>query len=266
MKKKVKPYIKYILLFFYFLFCLIISYSILRNDTFVNYGFSYAIRNGEIPYKDFNLVIPPFSPFLYSLFLIFNKSILSYYIAQAFLLTLFSAFIFKILGENKGFLFLLIMCLPFPISFASTIFPGYNFLAFFLLIILIYLEKEKKDDRLIGIILGLCFCTKQTIGIAFLLSNIYYLITNKKKFFKRISFFFIPIFLLVLYLICTKSLYSFIDLCFLGLLDFGSTNSYKDPFYLVILIIFLIICLLKIKNNKTNIINYYILGFLFTYY
>ena len=58
----------------------------MRGDTYVNYGFSYAILQGEIPYIDFNLVIPPFSPFFYSIFLIFSKSILCFYLGQAILL------------------------------------------------------------------------------------------------------------------------------------------------------------------------------------
>ncbi len=254
-----KKYLKYILLFLYFSVCLIICYTVFRNDTFVNYGFSYAISRGEIPYRDFNLVVPPLSPLIYSIFLLFNKSILTYYLTQAFFLTVFSYFIFKLLG-NKGYLFLLLMMLPFPIAFVSCMYPGYNFLVFFLLIVLIYLEKEKKSDLLIGLIIGFIFCTKQTLGVL-VLPNIYFLFKDRKKFGKRALGFLIPVGVMFLYLLITKSLYQFIDLCFLGLFDFNNSNSYVNIFYLIVLIVSIGLVLFKIINNKKNIINYYVLFF-----
>ena len=37
------------------------------DDELYNYGFSYNIINGLVPYKDFNMIIPPLFSYLYAL-------------------------------------------------------------------------------------------------------------------------------------------------------------------------------------------------------
>ncbi|MBR3049429.1 MAG: hypothetical protein IKG58_02600 [Bacilli bacterium] len=258
--KKYKPNIKYIIFFIYFFLCLVFFFTTSRGDTFVNYGFSYAIRLGQIPYKEFNMIITPLSPFIYSISLILSKSIIFYYLFQSLLLTITTYFLFKLL-DKKAWIFLLLWIVPYPVAICSTLFPGYNFLCFLLLIILFYLEENKKSNYLIGIILGLLFCTKQTIGIALFIPTIYYLFKDRKKIIERFIGYITPIFILFIYLLLTNTFTTFIDLCFLGLLDFSNSNNQFDIFYLV-LFIFSIIYLIRnvIKNN--NIISYYSLLFI----
>lgn len=259
--ERIKPYLKYIYLFVFFFLCLLFFYTVNKGDTYVNYGFSYAISKGEVPYRDFNMVIPPAAPFVYAFFLFFSKSIIFYYMGQAILLSILFFYLFKLLGE-KAWLFLLGMLVPFPIAMSTTIFPGYNFLVFLLLIIIIYCEKRKKSDLLIGLLLGLVFCTKQTVGISLFIPSLYYLWKNPKKFFTRLGGYLIPVFILFFYLIFTGSLGAFIDLCFLGLFDFGSSNRSTDYFYLVLLVLSIIYLIRKIIKDKKNILYYYALCFL----
>ena len=87
--KKVLSCSKYLFLFLFFFVALVVFFNIQRGDTYVNFGFSYAISRGEIPYLDFNLVIPPLAPYLYSIFLFFSKSILVFYLEQALLIFIF---------------------------------------------------------------------------------------------------------------------------------------------------------------------------------
>ena len=61
-----KSNLKYLFLLIYFFYCLVLAYNLIRGDSYVNFGFSYAITRGEVPYVDFNLVIPPLAPWLYS--------------------------------------------------------------------------------------------------------------------------------------------------------------------------------------------------------
>ncbi|MBQ6323263.1 MAG: hypothetical protein IJI22_00335, partial [Bacilli bacterium] len=165
---KKKELIKYILLFFFFFASLVFIFTLSRGDTFVNYGFSYAISRGEIPYKDFNMIITPFAPFLYSIGLFVCKNILVYYFEQAFLLTCMFYLLEKLIGK-KSILFLLFLIVPYPVAMVSTVFPGYNFLLVFMFILFIYCFKNNCSDYLLGIILGLIFCTKQTIGLVLFL-------------------------------------------------------------------------------------------------
>ena len=251
-------WIKYIFLTIFFFISLVFTFSLFRGDTFVNYGFSYAISLGEIPYKDFNMVITPFSCFLYSLGLLIHKSILVYYLEQSILLVILFILLKKLL-DKKVYLFFLFICIFWPVSFPTVLFPGYNFISFLLLILLVYWEEEKKSPYLIGIILGLLFCTKQTIGIALFIPSIIYLWKNKTIFLKRFIGFLIPIILLCLYLLLTNSIKEWFDLCFLGLFSFGNKNSSISILNLLFLLFGLIYLLYRIRKEKKNSIHYYFL-------
>lgn len=104
MKKWLKRNLKYFFLFIFFYICIQFVYQSYNMDTYANYAFSYGILKGQIPYNDFNLLIPLFSPFFYSIGLLFSHSSLFFYIEQALLLTLLSAFFFKVLSNKAWFL------------------------------------------------------------------------------------------------------------------------------------------------------------------
>ena len=261
-KSNVKNGIKYILLFVLFLLTLLFFYIPFRMDTYANYGFSYGIANLQIPYKEFNLIIPLFGPFLYSILLFINKSILCYYIEQSFFLVLFCYYLFKLLKE-KAWLIIVSMFCPFIFCFAYCLFPGYNFLILFEFVLLLYLEKNNKDDKWIGIIAGLTILTKQNIGFfVFLVSIIYPFFHNKKKSLTRFLFGMIPILIFLLYLIFTKSLYSFINLCFLNMKEFSGNFQVTNLYLFLAIFSILILFLQFIKNPSKNISYFYLLAYL----
>jgi hypothetical protein len=101
------------------------------------------------------------------------------------------------------------------------------------------------------------FCTKQSIGLIVFLPTIYYLFKNRKKFIKMFIGYITPIVLLLIYLLITNSLNSFINLCVLGLFDFSNSNSSYSIYYLILFIIGIIYMLYKIFINKNNISLYY---------
>ena len=257
--KFVVCYGKYILLFFFFFYCLVIAYNMFFGDSIVNYGFSYAISRGQIPYKDFNMVIPIFSPFLYSIPLIFIRSSLVYYITQAILLVFLFVLLFELLKE-KSYLFLPLIFLGYPIPIVTAIFPGYNFLLFLFIILLIYLEKNNSNDYIIGIIIGFSILTKHTIGIFLMLPSLFY-INNIKKIGKRILGCLIPITIFIIYLLLSNTFIEFFDFCILGLFDFASKNSFFNTklclIVFVVCFVYFIYCILK---DKKNITNYYLLS------
>ena len=260
MIEKIRNNAKYIFFFCFFFFSLVFFYNLIRGDSYVNYGFSYAISRGEIPYVDFNLVILPFAPFLYSIFLYIEPSILTFYLEQALLLTIFFFFLFKVI-KNNTWLYFIILCIPYPVAMVSIIFPGYNFLLLFFFLLLIYCEVNKKSDYLIGILLGLAFLTKQTVGGLLFLVSFVYLFKNYRKFFKRIVAFLIPVLVIFLMLIVNGSFFKFFDLCFLGLFDFGKDNLSIDWFYFVVFIICFILLIIRITKKPKDISNYYLLLF-----
>lgn len=260
MRENKKLIFQYVFLFLFFFFSLVFFFNVSRGDTYVNFGFSYAIARGEVPYLDFNMVIPPFSPWFYSIFLLFSKSILVYYAGQALLLTILFSFLFKLLGK-KAWIYLTLIFMPFPISMNTILFPGYNFLLLFLLVIVIYCEKERKSDYLIGFLLGLLFLTKQTVGGLLFLVSFYYLFQDYKKVLKRIIGFLIPTMFSFFVLLIEGCFQEFLDLCFLGLFDFGNSNFNFDLFYLIVFVLGLILVIIRIVKKPKDISNYYVLLF-----
>lgn len=250
-------YLKYVIIFLLFFYILIIPYNMYFEDTIVNYGFSYALSIGEIPYNDFNLIIPLFSPFIYSLVLLINKSIVSVFLLQSLFLTILYSLLEKKL-KNKIYLLFLLILFNYPLGLASFLFPGYNFLLYLLLFLIIYLE-EYNNDYLIGFLIGLAIITKHTIGVFFIIPSIIFYYKDLKRIFKRISTMVIPIFIFLIYLIITKSLNNFINLCILGLFDFASNNNHINYLLLVIGLICLLYILYVIIIDRKNITNYYLL-------
>lgn len=249
--KNLKVIIKYVLMFCIFLFSTLII-SPINQDEVWNYGFSYNIYKGLVPYRDFNMVLTPFYPMFMSLFLhIFGKGILSIHIANAGILCFCSYLLFK-MYDKKAYLIIIL----FFISFFN--FPNYNYFLAVLTIILIYLEKmqdnKKYTDYIIGIILGCLILTKQTVGACVLIGSLL-CASDKSKIRKRILGCSIPIIIFIIYLLTTNSYRQFLDLCVFGLLDF-SKNSQGFNGYTVVTILLLLFNLYVIVKEKNKIAYY----------
>lgn len=247
------------ILLFTFLFLVIITWNLilipLNLDEIWNYGFSHNIYKLLVPYRDFNMIITPFYPFLISIFFhIFGSSMLVFHIINALILVGGLYLLEKII-KDKFLLIFILLFIPLPICF-----PNYSLFMFCLLIVLIYLEINKGNDYLIGFILAISFLTKQSVGLFLILPSIYYLF-DKKKIFKRIISFIIPNIIFLIYLIITNSLYKFFDLCLFGLFDFARENGHFNIFFVLTFIISIFIILYLIYKDRRNISNYYVLAF-----
>lgn len=254
LKDNYKIILKYIFLFSLFLIWNIFIQQ-LNADEIWNFGFSYGIYKGEIPYVDFNMVIPLFFPFLFAIpFFIFGPNMLIFHIQNALILTFTCYLLFKMLDKRAWYI---ILFLFIPLS---VIYPSYNILLFVLFILIIYLEENKGNDYLIGLILGFLFLTKHTVGLVMLLPSFYY-IKDKNKILKRICSFSIVMMVFFIYLILTNSIAKFLDLCVFGLFDFTSSNLGNHILYYFIFLILIVVDILLIKKDVKDIKNYYVLAF-----
>ena len=252
-----KRYKSLILIIFLFLLFLLFNLTLLPTnlDEIWNYGFSHNLYSGLIPYKDFNMVITPFYPFIMSLgFHIFGSSMLVFHIEHAIILICLCVLLFLLIDKKAWFIVALML---FPVNVS---FPSYNIFLYFLLVLIIYLEKEKKSDYLIGFLLGLCVLTKHSVGLCLLLPSLYY-IKDLKKVGRRFLGFIVPLFVFIIYLIITKSIIPFIDLCILGLFDFASENGKTFNIYFLLFIIMIGITIYFIVKDRKNLVNYYVLAF-----
>ena len=250
--KKYK-YIKYLLFFLFFLLCLII-FGYNDADIMWNYGMAHAIRIGEIPYKDFNIISTPLYAFIMSLGLFISDTYIMFLIEQSILCTIFIYLLEKYLGEKYILLFIAI-CFPIFIF----IFPTYNFLVALIVLLLLIFEKEEKPDWQIGILLGLLFLTKHTVGGVFILLSVISTL-NIKKGLTRILYTIIPCLVFLLYLLITKSLYSFIDLSILGLFDFGKNNKSISIVLMTLCLIVFIYTIYSFFKYKKDYKNFYLLA------
>ena len=248
---------------YFFIFVIVLLFNLICSpvnlDEIWNYGFSNNLYRGLLPYLDFNMVIPPFYPWLMSLpFYLFSSNMLVFHVTNAVFVT-GCLFLLEKMYQDKMWIFFLFFFFP-----VNATFPNYNLFLFILLVVLCYLEKVIVSKYLwshylVGFLLGIVILTKHTIGIVLLLPSLYY-VKEKEALLKRMIGCLVPVLIFTISLVISGSFSSFINLCILGLFDF----SYNSEFFTIYVFFFLIILfstIYFIKKNPKDIINYYVLCF-----
>lgn len=247
---KAKKLIIYLVLSFLIFSIYQLIFSTSTMDEIWNYGFSYNIAKGAIPYRDFNMVILP----LYSIIMSIPLKLFS---NNLFCFKLFNAFVFAIIiyiSTNKNAFISLII---YMYILSCNPFCSYNTFICVILMFILYYEKSnfKYKNEVIGILLGCILATKQNIGIVLFIP---YILHSKKKI-KPIIYYLIPITVICIYLIFNNALFECIDYCFLGLSNFK--ENFRVFSYIFLLFTILICCYLIFKYIKTKDINYLYLLF-----
>ena len=151
--------------------------------------------------------------------------------------------------------------LLFTIFPLNIIMPNYNLLLLVLFFIILYLEKNNKNDYLIGFLIGLSFLTKQSVGIFLIIPSILFYFKDYKKLLKRVIAFIIPCVIFLIYLLISKSLYYFLDLCLFGLLDFNDLNGGRFIFLTIVSILIFLYLVSLFVRKKGNIYYCYLMCF-----
>lgn len=251
-----KKVIKYVFVFICSL--VFLNFIPFDLDEIWNYGFMHSMYSGLVPYRDFNMVVTPFFPLLFSLpFHLFGSNLLVVNVCQSLLIVLTYVLLEKLIGDKANIL-LLLMFFNYDMMYAS-----YNYFIFFLFLSLLYLEKNKSNDYVIGIVIGLAVLTKQSVGGLLAIVSLYYVFKEKdfKKLVKRVIGAMLPVGLFLIYLAVTGAFADFVNLCILGLFDFG-TNNYVGVRALVLGYILLIgVVIYFIVKRRDSIDKYYVLAF-----
>lgn len=238
MKKNIIIY-----LCFLFLLLLIALTSQVELDGIWGYGFSYNIATGLLPYKDFNMVIGPLYPILFSPFMyLFGNYFYLFEIEHCLLYALVFTFLYNKIGKNSLFILLLYgACL--------TIF-GYNLFCVMLMISILLLIDSSFRHRevFIGIIIGIILMTKQNIGLFLSLAFLFSSKNKTKSFFSLL----IPIVPTITYLLINNIFFNYIDFCYFGMGNFLSNIStdFVSIFPYIIFIIPLVKDYIKKRNTK----------------
>ena len=158
----------------------------------------------------------------------------------------------------------------------------YNYAILFIVLVLIYVELKYKNystryNLLIGLLAGLTILLKQSTGIIISVITVLYLLAEKrdKQTLKAVAYrvcgVLIPCIILLIYLLATNSMSSFIDYCVLGIGTFKNSISYLKllrggdltailgmiaPLTLVVLLVINIINIKRkvIKTKESNLI------------
>ena len=247
MKKKI---IKIVIFLLLFVLGIVYLYYMrpMVDDELYNYGFGYNILKGRIPYLDFNMIIPPIFPYIVSFFMkIFGNYLLVYHGLLVLLIVSITYLAFKKIGYLSIVLYIFMLIYPYT---------GYNLFGLFLFMILLSISSKnmKYQDMIEAMLISLMFLTKQTLGLLVIPSFIY---SKHKK--KTVGIYLVSVAVLFLYLYLEKSIWNFFDYCFLGMLDFSSSNGKTSPLLIGEIVIILVLLAFLVKRKEK--VYFYILCF-----
>ena len=269
-------------------------------DEIWNYNTANAFAMGLIPYKQVSMITTPLLPMVNSIFLkIFFNGIITYRVVMGIIFSLIVLFIYLIIRELSNKRLLSYICAFFMGTLLIKNFLlDYNYL--FLLIVLMIAFLEVRDlnknenfnfnhNLCVGLLTGLAFLTKQTIGLLLIIVVIFEVFIYMKKtgfdlkitkFIKligiRIFGMMIPITMFLIYLGVNGAFNDFINYAIKGVKEFSNSIPYYRLFdsndkvvsiisrlfiivYIPLFITFILECI-KNKKMKDELMNIYILA------
>lgn len=244
---------------FFFIICFLLlmifsSFAFdLNGDTIWNFGFSYNITRGLIPYIDFNMVIGPFYNLFISIFLkLFGNYLITFNIINSLLFSCILLFVFKKIGWKA-------LIIPLYLGLIPCIFSYNTFCSLLIILILILLDSNFKYKFFyVGLIIGAIMMTKHNVGIFLMLINLLVIHEKREKILSMFGYT-IPIIVVVIYLILNNALYEYINFCYLGLGSF--MNNFRIDIFSVFLLLLVDAWLIKRYLCMKNIKILYLLIF-----
>lgn len=269
-------------------------------DEIWNYNTANAFAMGLIPYKQVSMITTPLLPMINSIFLkiVFN-GIITYRVVMGIIFALIVLFIYLIIRELSSKGLLSYICAFFIGTLLINKFLlDYNYLFLLIVLMIAFLEVRdlKKNENFnfnhnlcVGLLTGLAFLTKQTIGLLLIIVVIFEVFIYMKKigfdlkftkFIKligvRIFGMMVPITMFLIYLGVNGAFNDFINYAIKGVKEFSNSIPYYNLLnstdykiaiisrlfiivYGSLFITFILECV-KNKKMKDELINIYILA------
>lgn len=269
-------------------------------DEVWNYNTANAFAMGLIPYKQVSMITTPLLPMVNSIFLkIFFNGIITYRVVMGIIFALIVLFIYLIIRELSNNGLLSYICAFFIGTLLINKFLlDYNYLFLLIVLMIAFLEVRdlKKNENFnfnhnlcVGLLTGLAFLTKQTIGLLLIIVVIFEVFIYMKKtgfdlkitkFIKligvRIFGMMVPITMFLIYLGVNGAFNDFINYAIKGVKEFSNSIPYYRLFdsndkvvsiisrlfiivYIPLFITFILECI-KNKKMKDELMNIYILA------
>ena len=269
-------------------------------DEIWNYNTANAFAMGLIPYKQVSMITTPLLPMINSIFLkiVFN-GIITYRVLMGIVFALIVLFIYLIIRELSSKKLLSYICAFFIGTLLIKKFLlDYNYLFLLISLVIAFLEIRdiKKNENFnfnhnlcVGLLTGLAFLTKQTIGLLLIIVVIFEVFIYMKKtgfdlkitkFIKligvRIFGMMVPITMFLIYLGVNGAFNDFVNYAIKGVKEFSNSIPYyrllnstdykiaiiSRLFIIVygsLFITFILECV-KNKKMKDELMNIYILA------
>ena len=269
-------------------------------DEVWNYNTANVFAMGLIPYKQVSMITTPLLPMINSIFLkiVFN-GIITYRVLMGIVFALIVLFIYLIIRELSSKKLLSYICAFFIGTLLINKFLlDYNYLFLLIVLMIAFLEVRdlKKNENFnfnhnlcVGLLTGLAFLTKQTIGLLLIIVVIFEVFIYMKKigfdlkftkFIKligvRIFGMMIPITIFLIYLGVNGAFNDFINYAIKGVKEFSNSIPYYRLFdsndkvvsiisrlfiivYIPLFITFILECV-KNKKMKDELMNIYVLA------
>ena len=269
-------------------------------DEVWNYNTANAFAMGLIPYKQVSMITTPLLPMVNSIFLkIFFNGIITYRVVMGIIFALIVLFIYLIIRELSNKRLLSYICAFFMGTLLIKNFLlDYNYLFLLIVLMIAFLEVRdlKKNENFnfnhnlcVGLLTGLAFLTKQTIGLLLIIVVIFEVFIYMKKigfdlkltkFIKligvRIFGMMVPITMFLIYLGVNGAFNDFINYAIKGVKEFSNSVPYYRLFdsndkvvsiisrlfiivYIPLFITFILECV-KNKKMKDELMNIYVLA------
>ena len=270
-------------------------------DEVWNYNTANAFAMGLIPYKQVSMITTPLLPMINSIFLkiVFN-GIITYRVVMGIIFALIVLFIYLIIRELSSKKLLSYICAFFIGTLLIKKFLlDYNYLFLLISLVIAFLEIRdiKKNENFnfnhnlcVGLLTGLAFLTKQTIGLLLIIVVIFEVFIYMKKtgfdlkitkFIKligvRIFGMMVSITMFLIYLGVNGAFNDFVNYAIKGVKEFSNSIPYyrllnstdykiaiiSRLFIIVYIPLFITFILESIKNKKLKdeLINIYVLAF-----
>lgn len=240
-------------------------------DEIWNFNMARNFLYGNLPYKDFNMIIFPAFPFLLSVLLkIFGNEFLVYRVFQMVLGIMALIISWKIIDkfEKENNIALYFISFTYFLILVINNIIEYNFFSLVLIeavVLLEFSEKKYRNRFFIGLLLGFIILTKQTIGISCVVCSLISIcFSNNKNKIKNIITelvgVILPIIILIIYVLGNSIQTEFIDYTFYSLIDFlnnGKTlvnniGIFEILVFCCTIVIGVIIFILFMKSKKDD--------------
>ncbi|MCQ2532043.1 MAG: hypothetical protein MJ093_04980 [Saccharofermentans sp.] len=251
-----------------FLLIKVFSFSFGDLDELWNFNLARSIADGMVPYRDFNMVMMPLFSIIFSIPLLFSKTLLAYRV-MSFIFAFAICFSLVLVVKKKHGIYYSLLVGVVAACFYDVI--TYNHLMFLMVLWIYYLfgfSNTYRRNYLIGVLAFAGLLSRQSSGVVLLICvGLLVIFQSEKKKLNHTMMYIAGAASLgvvfLIYLLVSKSFVQFWDYCLFSMFSYSS-NSFSMDFSAVslgiIIIVGVVADLISINKKNKNATVHLVLG------